>query len=141
MLETISHLPNRYNPFTQKDFAIYVLDDYAVHLIPKVRKALYLRGYILVLMGGGITGFIQANDTDLHHHLKRRHRHEEMALMLKKLEVDKNKVPAPSREEMINLLLAAWRETVVDFAAVFKKLFVSNNLDGSEDFLVSATEL
>ena len=137
MLETISHLPNRYNPFTQKDFAIYVLDDYAVHLIPEVRKALYLRGYILVLMGGGITGFIQANDTDLHHHLKRRYRHEEMALMLKKLEVDKNKVPAPSREEMINLLLAAWRETVVDFAAVFKKLFVSNNLDGSEDFLVS----
>ena len=137
MLETISHLPNRYNPFTQKDFAIYVLDDYAVHLIPEVRKALYLRGYILVLMGGGITGFIQANDTDLHHHLKRRYRHEEMALMLKKLEVDKNKVPAPSREVMINLLLAAWRETVVDFAAVFKKLFVSNNLDGSEDFLVS----
>ena len=60
-----------------------------------------------------------------------------MALKLKKLEVDKNKVPAPSREEMINLLLAAWRETDVDFAAVFKKLVVSNNLDGSEDFLVS----
>ena len=60
-----------------------------------------------------------------------------MALILKKLEVDKNKVPAPSREEIVNFLLAAWRETDVDFAAVFKKLPVSNNLDGSEDFLVS----
>ena len=137
MLKTISNLPNRYNPFTPRDFAIYVLDDYAVHLMPEVRKALYQRGYVLVLMGGGITGFIQANDTDLHHHHKSNYRNEEMALMLKKLEVDKNKVPAPNREEMINMLLADWKETDVDFTAVFKKLFVTNKFDGSEDFLVS----
>ena len=118
MLKTISNLPNLYNSFTLKDFAIYVLDDYAVHLMPEVRKALYQRGYVLVLMGGGITGFIQANDTDHHHHLKSHYRNEEMALMLKKLEVDKNKVPAPNREEMINMLLAAWKETDVDFTAV-----------------------
>ena len=58
MLETISHLPNRYNQLTQKDLAIYILDDYAIHLIPEVRKALYL-GYILVLMGGGIFGLFK----------------------------------------------------------------------------------
>ena len=103
----------------------------------KVRKALYQRGYVLVLMGGGIAGFIQANDTDLHHHLKNHYRNEDMALMLKKLEVDKNKVPAPNRKEMINMLLAAWKETDVDFTSVFKKLFVTNKFDGSEDFLVS----
>ena len=107
MPKTISNLPNRYNPFTPKDFAIYVLDDYAVHLMPEVRKALYQRGYVLVLMGGGATGFIQTNETDLHHHLKSHYRNEKMTLMLKKLEVDKNKVPAPNREEMINVLLAA----------------------------------
>ena len=137
MLKTISYLPNHYNPLTPKDFAIYVLDNYAVHLMPEVRKALYQRGYVLALMGGGITGFIQANDTDLHHHLNSRYRNEEMVLMLKKLKVDKNKVLAPSREEMINMLLAAWKETDVDFTAVFKKLFVTNKFDGSEDFLVS----
>ena len=60
-----------------------------------------------------------------------------MALMLKKLEIDKNKVPPPNREEMTNMLLAAWKETDVDFTAVFKKLFVTNKFDGSEDFLVS----
>ena len=41
MLKTIKNLPNRFNPFTQKGFAIYVIDDYAVHLMPEIRKALY----------------------------------------------------------------------------------------------------
>ena len=50
MLKTISNLPNRFNPFTQKDFAIYVLDDYAVHLMPEIQKAYYQRGYVLVVM-------------------------------------------------------------------------------------------
>ena len=40
------------------DYVIYVLDDYAVHLMPEVRKAQFQCGYILVIMGGGITGFI-----------------------------------------------------------------------------------
>ena len=57
LLKTISNLPNRYHPFTQKDYAIYVLDNYAVHLMPEVRKALFQCRYILVIMGGGITGF------------------------------------------------------------------------------------
>ena len=30
VIKTISNVPNRFNPFTQKNFAIYVLDDYAV---------------------------------------------------------------------------------------------------------------
>ena len=51
MLKTISNLPNRCNPFTQKDFAIYVLDDYVVHLMPEIPKACYQRGYVLVVMG------------------------------------------------------------------------------------------
>ena len=40
MLKTIDNLPNRYKPFTPNYFAIYALDDYAVHL----RKALWHRG-------------------------------------------------------------------------------------------------
>ena len=90
-----------------------------------------------VLMEGGTTGVIQANDTDLNHHLKGCYRNEEMALMLKKLEVDENKVPSPTREQMIEMLFGAWKETDVDFNAVFKKVFVTNEVDRSEDFLVS----
>ena len=69
--KTISNLTNRYNMFSEKDFAIYVLDDYAVHLMPEVRQALYDRGYVLVVMGGGITGDLQVNDTHTHRALKR----------------------------------------------------------------------
>ena len=60
---------------------------------------------MLVLMGGSITGLIQANGTNLPHHLKVRYRNEEMALTLKKFEIDKTKVPSPSREQMILMLL------------------------------------
>ena len=57
MLGTIKNLPKRStNLFTMKDYAIYVLDDYATHLIPEVRKALFKQGYVLIVIGGGITG-------------------------------------------------------------------------------------
>ena len=88
-------------------------------------------------MGGGITGLIQANGTNLPHHLKVRYRNEEMALTLKKFEIDRTKVLSPSREQMIQMLLGDQKETDVDFNAVFKGLFVTNVFDGSEDFLVS----
>ena len=137
LLETISNLPNRYHPFTQKDYAIYVLDDYAVHLMPEVRKALFQRGYILVIMGGGVTGFIQSNDTHLHRKLKANYRDLEMELMMEKLQADKKKASSPTRKEMINMAVKASRKVDVSFTEVSKELFVTNKLDGSEDYLVS----
>ena len=88
-------------------------------------------------MGGGITGFIQANDTDLHKRLKALYREEEMNLMLKMLETDKCKIPSPSRNNMIKMLMSSWDAITTDFSQVFKKLFVTNKLEGSEDYLVS----
>ena len=73
--------------------------------MPEIRKALYQRGYVLVLMGGGITGFIQASNTNPHHRFKGCYRNKEMVLMLKKLEVVKTKFPSTSYEQMIELLL------------------------------------
>ena len=58
----IDKLLNRFNLFTEKSFAIYVLDDYSVHLMPQVPQALFKKGYVLVVIGGGITGNIQIND-------------------------------------------------------------------------------
>ena len=133
----IKNLPNHFNPFTQKGFAIYVLNDYAVHPMPEIRKTLYEKGYILILMGVGITGFIQANDTDLHNRLKALYCEEEMNLMVKMLEADKSKIPSPNRQNMIKMLVSSWDAITTDFSQVFKKLFVTNNLDGSEDYLVS----
>ena len=58
-----------------------------------VRKALLKRGYILVLIGGGITGDIQINDTHLHAPLKAKFRDEEMESMLAKLKENPQKEP------------------------------------------------
>ena len=66
MLYTITNLPNRYNIFTPKNYAIYVLDDYSVHIMREIKEALLKRGYVLVIIGGRVTGDIQINDTDLH---------------------------------------------------------------------------
>ena len=76
--------------------------------MPEIRKALYEKGYILMLMGGGITGFIQANDTDLHKRLKALYREEEMNLMLKMLEANKSIIPFPNWKNMIKMLMSLW---------------------------------
>ena len=57
-------------------------------------------------------------------------------MMLKMLSVDKNKVPTPKREYIINMLRSPWKNIKIDFASVFEKLFVNNALDGSDGHLV-----
>ena len=52
------NLPNRFNLLTCKDFAIYVFDDNVVHLMPERRKLRWEPGYVLIIIGGGITGYI-----------------------------------------------------------------------------------
>ena len=42
--------------------------------MPEVREAFLKRGYILVVIGGGITGDCQINDTHYHHALKAKYR-------------------------------------------------------------------
>ena len=66
MLKTISNLPNKFNIFTPKNYAVYVLDDYSMHLMPEVKEAFLKRGYVPNIIGGGITGDIQINDTDIY---------------------------------------------------------------------------
>ena len=74
ILGMIDKLPNRFNMFTQQFFAIYVLDDCSVHLMPEVRQALFEKRYVLVIIGVGITGEIQINDTNCHRDLKKCYR-------------------------------------------------------------------
>ena len=125
--------------FSEKNVVIYVLGDYAVHFMPDVRKTLYERGYILVLIGGGITGDVQINDTHMHRPLKRHYRDEEAELMLKKLPENSSKIPSPDRSEIINLTIGAWNNITVDCPRAFQQNFVTSTFDGSEDFLVSDT--
>ena len=88
--------------------------------MPEVRKKLWEMGYILILMGGGITGFIQINDTHLHRSLKGNYCEEETALMLGKLMADRTKVPISSRDNMIKMLVTAWDKIEIDFGVHLK---------------------
>ena len=51
--------------------------------------------------------------------------------------VDKNNVPATKREYMINTLLSSWKNIQIGSAVVFKKRFVTNALNGSDNHLAS----
>ena len=57
--------------------------------------------------------------------------------MLEQLEKDAIKIPSPSRNEMMSMLFQAWETLEIDTKRKFKSLFVTNALDGSEDYLVS----
>ena len=49
ILGMIDKLPHRFNMFTEQSFAIYVLDDYFVYLMPEVRQAFFKKGYVLFI--------------------------------------------------------------------------------------------
>ena len=57
--------------------------------------------------------------------------------MLEHFNNNPNKIPSPSRDEMMHMLLKARDLLDVDTEREFKSLFVTNALDGSEDYLVS----
>ena len=137
MLGTISHLKNRSNPFTDSNNAIYILDDYSVHVTREVRQALRAIGYIPICIGGGITGDIQINDTHVHHKLKMAYREREAKLMLEMLNEHPNKIPSPTRDDIMPMLVEAWQSINVDPVNGLKENFLLNAFDGSEDHLVS----
>ena len=68
-----------------------MLDDCSVHLMPEVKSALLKRGYILVGIGGGVTGDIQINNTDIHSPLKKKYRELEQELMIASLDLNQTK--------------------------------------------------
>ena len=59
MLDKIANLINRHSLFMESNYVLYVSDDYSIQITDEVRKALLAKGYILVVIGGGITGDVQ----------------------------------------------------------------------------------
>ena len=76
---------------------MYILDDYSVHITDEVKKALLAKGYILVVIGGGITGDVQCNDTHVHHTLKKEYHEIEAEKIMEMLKSNPGKIPSPSK--------------------------------------------
>ena len=90
-----------------------------------------------MIIGGGVTGCIQENDTHAHRVLKREYPDLEAELMLSTLQKYNAKILSPSRDDMMKMIATAWNKLNVVHIRAFKILLVTNNLDGSEDYLVS----
>lgn len=59
VLKMVENLPDRSKlnvVCKEKGYAIYILDDFSAHLGEEVKMAFLKKGYILVIIGGGITG-------------------------------------------------------------------------------------
>ena len=84
MVGMIKQLPNRFNTFNEKKFAVYLMDDYGMHLMAKIRREMYNKGSVLTIIGGGITDNFKINDKHCQRSLTSKYREYES--MLKKLE-------------------------------------------------------
>ena len=94
---------------------------------PEIEEIAHKRRYFLILIGGGINPS------------KKRYRDQEMELMIEKLRKDKNKIPTPSRDDMMQMFSKAWNDILkqIDGEHVFKKNKLTIKFDGSEDHLVN----
>ena len=104
---------------SQKDFAIYVLDDNSVHLMPEIRSALFKKGYVFVIIGGGIYGDVQLNDTHYHCPLKVGYREKEKKLILRQISEDPSKTPSPSRDKIMPMLIKPLERRKRSFGPLF----------------------
>ena len=90
-----------------------------------------------MIIGGGATGCIQENDTHARRVLKREYPALEAELMLSTLQKNNAKILSPSRDDMMKMIATVWNKLNVVHIRAFKTLLVTNNLNGSEDYLVS----
>ena len=57
--------------------------------------------------------------------------------MIEQLRLDPKKIPQPSRDHIIQMLLESCNSLEIDVTSRFKARWVTNALDGSKDYLVS----
>ena len=86
-----------------------------------------------------MTGDTQVNDTDVHSPLKAKYRQLEQDLMIRQLTENPQKIPQPSRDDMMRMLNVSFRSLKIDFASRFKALWMTNALNGIEDHLIRAS--
>ena len=139
-VDTIRHLHNLVQHValpgrTFKEWQLMLLDVYSVHVMSEVRQELPKRGYVLVVLGGGITGDVQINDTPLHHRLKSVNCKKETELMMEQPKAHLDRVPSPFRDDVMAMLHDSL--SVLNFVpGALKENFIANALDGSGDLLV-----
>ena len=98
-----------------------------------------MRGYIVIIHGGGATGITQTNDTDLHQHQRRLYTEKEMAEMLRLARINPGKMPSAMAESCIDWMAQVWGNRALHDQARkgYKYTGATSALDGSEDHLIA----
>ena len=116
---------------------ILLLDAYKPHMTDRVRRCAWLRQVVVCIHGGGTTSVGQANDTDLHRPMKKEYMDLEMEDALRQAALGKA-CPVTRREDAMAWMSLVWLQPRLhaDAAQGFKKVGVTNALDGADDDLV-----
>lgn len=122
-----------------RKWRVLMLDAAKSYLDPAVARLAWRKGYVVIQQGGGCTSVSRVNDTDLHHTISSEYQELEMMEAIALAEVDSSRLAERSRESCIRDWCTVWKRFGLHaFAAQgFKRRGLSNNLDGSEDSLVS----
>ena len=99
-----------------------MLDDYSILLLPEIRAALLKSGYVLVVIGGKVTGDIQVNDADIHRLLKPNYRKLEQELVMREPSDNPLKIPEPSRDDIMRMLDESFESLQIDFSNRYKEV-------------------
>ena len=117
---------------------ILLLDAFAPHMTERVRRIAWARRVVICLHGGGTTSVGQVNDTDLHQPLKKEYIALETEDALRQAALGKA-CPITRREDCMAWMCLVWCQARLhaQAAAGFKRVGVTNALDGSEDHRIS----
>jgi hypothetical protein len=127
-----THLPRPQS--RAKCWRIMFADDFAAHKVNSVRRLCWQRGYILIVLGGGTTPFVQTCDTDLNQHVRREYVALETGEFIHHFQRGES-VPKLAPETMIDLMVEVLQNPAlhVQAAAGYKKTALAVDLDGRED--------
>ena len=92
----------------RRDFRVLLLDAYTAHKTEAVRLLARERGFLRVMYGGGVTGILQWNDTDLHARMEYALLQLEQLDFHKQLEERPWRVPTRERQDLVDDVGACW---------------------------------
>jgi hypothetical protein len=137
--DVLNYMERHLEPMTPgRDWRILLVDSYKAQLTDPVRRLAWHRGYVLVVHGGGATGVMQPNDTDLHRELKQQYCNLESAEFVEQQRLRPRGVPLTRKSDAVAWIAAVWAQPELHLSAVagYKKVGLTNALTGEEDNLI-----
>lgn len=116
--------------FIPKNYAIYVSDDYSVHIMPNIKEVLLKRDYIAVITDGGVTGDSQWQWFVCNIEIQiSRTRTDTGDKTITRIYNIYQKYPQPTQDDTMRMLVNSFISLEIDVFNHFKKLCRTANND------------